>query len=75
MTVGLDPGDGAVEAILLALVGLGEAGRHPRELEGDAIGLPSQGEQALATLGSKHSTPTPHAHEKKYTKHLFGIKH
>src|SRR5207245_4496178 len=33
VTVGLDPGGRALEAVVLALVGLGEAGRHPRALQ------------------------------------------
>src|SRR4029077_105327 len=63
VALGLDPGMRAFEAIVLALVGLGEAGRQLGERQGDLIAELSEQDHALAALGPGYITPTPHRHE------------
>src|SRR5216684_825873 len=59
----LEPGDRAVEALLVVLIGLGEVARHPRELELEHIDAVAEADQPLAQLRPGHFTPTPHVHE------------
>src|SRR6266852_617991 len=70
----LEPGDRAVEALLVVLIGLGEVARHPRELELEHIDAVAEADQPLAELGSGHFTPTPQAHAESIRTSVCRVK-
>ena len=69
-----DPVDRGGRALLVVLVGAGKLRSGLREVELQAVDGVAQGDELVTQLLSGCFTPTPHVHEKKYTKHLFGVK-
>src|SRR6266852_8285358 len=70
----LKPGDRAVEALLVVLIGLGEVARHPRELDLEQIDRVAEANQPLAEPGLGYSTPTPHAHAEIIRTSVWRVK-
>src|SRR5712691_8015295 len=62
VTVGLDPGDRAVEALLVVFVALRESGGDLGELEVDHVGGEGELGQPLGEISSTYTTPTPNRH-------------
>ena len=63
VAVGLDPGDRAVKALLVVLIGFDEGRGHFGELEVEHVDGEGELSQPLAEISSAHTTPTPHCHD------------
>src|SRR5713226_6817185 len=64
MAVGLEPGDRALEALPVVLIGGGELGGQVGELELLLIDLPATADQLRGErlTGSRHNSPDPSIH-------------
>src|SRR5207245_4644264 len=64
MAIGFDPGDGAVEALLVVLLGLGELGRKAGEVELELIHRQPDADHLRRDLGSGfgYKSPLPSYH-------------
>src|ERR1700738_660293 len=63
VAVGFDPGDRALEALLVVLVGVRECGGGFGELEVELVDGEGELAYALTPCRSTYAPPTPHCHE------------
>src|ERR1700730_6869823 len=63
VAVGFDPGDRALEALLVVLVGFRECSGGFGELEVELVDGEGELDYALTQCRSTHTTPPPHSHK------------
>ena len=75
VAVGLDPRDGAVESLLVVLIGLGEVARHVGELDLEKIDRVAEANKSFGEDLPGYFTPAPHCHKVSIRTSVRSVKY